>query len=52
MTEMMIGLLLFSREIAIWTLICLRLKYSLKHVMEFRYSKEAAVCAKVNKLVL
>jgi hypothetical protein len=45
MTEMMIGLLLFSRETAIWTLIYLRLKYSLKHVMEL-YSKGAAVCTR------
>lgn len=46
MTEMMIGLLLFSRETAIWTLICLSLKYSLKHVPEFRCSKDVAVCAR------
>jgi len=44
MTEMMIGLLLFSRETARWTSICLNLEYSLKYVMEFRFSEGSAVC--------
>ena len=46
MTEMMIGLLLFLRETDIWTLIFLSFKYSLKHVLEFGWSKEAAVWAR------
>jgi len=46
MTEMMIGLLLFLRETNIWTLIFLSFRYSLKHVLEFRCSKGAAVWAR------